>query len=95
MHVIQVQDTKSMEEDHYKQLPNYPMTWARREGKGRVFYTSMGHREDVWTNPLFQAVALGGLAWAAGNVEADTPSNFKEVTPDAMERSIKSDSGAL
>jgi len=89
MHVIQVQDTKSMEEDHYKKLENYPMTWARKEGKGRVFYTSMGHREDVWTNPLFQAVTLGGLAWAAGNVQADVPSNFREVTPGAMSRAIK------
>jgi hypothetical protein len=49
----------------------------------------MGHREDVWTNPLFQAVTLGGLAWAAGNVQAEVPSNFREVTPGAMSRAIK------
>jgi len=94
MHVIQVQDTKSMEEKRYTDLANYPMTWARKEGKGRVFYTSMGHREDVWTNPLFQAVTLGGLAWAAGNVEADVPSNFREVTPDAMKLAIKEEKQA-
>ena len=94
MHVIQVQDTKSMEEESYKKLENYPMTWARKEGKGRVFYTSMGHREDVWTNPLFQAVALGGMAWAAGNVEADVQSNFREVTPDSMELAIKEEKQA-
>jgi uncharacterized protein len=93
MHVIQVQDTKSMEEDSYKKQENYPMTWARKEGKGRVFYTSMGHREDVWTNPLFQAVAMGGMAWAAGNVQADVPSNFREVTPGAMNRAIKDKGG--
>jgi type 1 glutamine amidotransferase len=89
MHVIQIQDTQSMEEQSYKRLPNYPMTWARKEGNGRIFYTSMGHREDVWTNPLFQAVLLGGTAWAAGNVQADVPSNFREVTPGAMARAIK------
>ena len=94
MHVIQVQDTKSMEEKRYTDLPNYPVTWARKEGKGRVFYTSMGHREDVWTNPLFQAVTLGGLAWAAGNVEAEVPTNFREVTPGAMERAIKEEKQA-
>ena len=94
MHVIQVQDTKSMEEERYKKLPNFPMTWARKEGNGRVFYTSMGHREDVWTNPLFQAVALGGMAWAAGNVESDVPSNFREVTPGAMELAIKEEKQA-
>ena len=94
MHVIQVQDTKSMEEKRYTDLPSYPMTWARKEGKGRVFYTSMGHREDVWTNPLFQAVTLGGLAWAAGNVQADVPANFREVTPGAMDRAIKEEKQA-
>ena len=42
--------------------PAYPATWAHEYGKGRVFYTSMGHREDVWTNKIFQSVLLGGLA---------------------------------
>ena len=32
------------------------MTWARSFGKGRVFYTSMGHREDVWENPKYQGL---------------------------------------
>ena len=95
MHVLLVQQTKSMKEESYKKLPNYPMTWARKEGNGRVFYTSMGHREDVWTNPLFHAVTLGGMAWAAGNVQADVPSNFREVTPDAMSLAIPSDGGPL
>ena len=95
MHVLLIQQTKSMKEAAYKKLPNYPMTWARKEGGGRVFYTSMGHREDVWTNPLFQSVTLGGLAWAAGNVQADVPGNFREVTPDAMSLAIKAETGAL
>jgi type 1 glutamine amidotransferase len=95
MHVLLVQQTQSMKEQSYKALPNYPMTWARKEGSGRVFYTSMGHREDVWTNPLFQAVTLGGLAWAAGNVQAEIPANFREATPDAMSLAIKAETQAL
>ena len=43
---------------------DYPIAWTREEGKGRVFYTALGHREDVWTNPTFQEHLLGGLAWA-------------------------------
>lgn len=27
---------------------NYPVAWCKDYGKGRVFYTSLGHREDVW-----------------------------------------------
>jgi type 1 glutamine amidotransferase len=84
LHVILVQDTNGMKGDLY-QRPNYPATWARRHEKGRVFYTSMGHRPDVWENATFQAILLGGLSWAFGNVEAQIPPNLKEVTPKASE----------
>jgi len=67
----------------YHNRPLHPATWARLHGTGRVFYTSMGHREDVWTNPTFQHVLLGGLAWALGNVNADIPPNLRKVTPEA------------
>jgi type 1 glutamine amidotransferase len=58
----------------------YPVSWCRMSGKGRVFYTSLGHREDLWSddaalkdrrNPVaisqqYQAHLLGGLKWALG-----------------------------
>jgi type 1 glutamine amidotransferase len=80
LHVIMVQVTKGMEGWEY-QRPNYPITWARAHGKGRVFYTSMGHREDVWENPMYQGLLLGALGWATGRVDADITPNVKEVTP--------------
>ncbi len=80
MRVILIQETTGMQGDVY-QRPNFPCTWARKHDKGRVFYTSLGHREDVWTNPMFQALTLGGLAWAMGNVEADVTPNFDQATP--------------
>jgi len=82
IHVILVQDTQGMRDLDYAR-PNFPATWARKHQKGRVFYTSMGHREDVWTNPVFQKLLLGGLSWAFGDVEADVTPNFKTATPDA------------
>jgi uncharacterized protein len=50
---------------------------------GRVFYTSMGHREDIWTNPVFQQVLVGGMNWALGRVDADVTPNIQKVTPQA------------
>jgi type 1 glutamine amidotransferase len=82
LHVILALNTQGMKNADY-QRPPFPSTWARKHGRGRVFYTSMGHREDVWTNASFQKVLLGGLAWAFGNVEADIPANIKQVTPGA------------
>ena len=82
LHVILVQETGSMTDECY-QRPEFPSTWARMQGKGRVFYTSLGHREDVWTNPVFQAITLGGFAWVMGNVDCDVRPNINEVTPHA------------
>jgi type 1 glutamine amidotransferase len=50
-----------------------------------VFYTAMGHREDVWTNPLFQQILFGGIGWATGNLDADASPNLAAETPHAAE----------
>ena len=43
-----------------KQVPgDWPVAWARNHGKGRVFYTSLGHREDIW-DPTHAGDAKGG-----------------------------------
>ncbi|MDB6029523.1 MAG: hypothetical protein JWM68_5746 [Verrucomicrobiales bacterium] len=81
-HVILLQDTSKMHDSIYKR-PNFPETWARREGKGRVFYSSMGHREDIWTNPVFQSVLVGGINWAVRNVDADVTPNITKIAPEA------------
>lgn len=82
LHVLLVQDTSTMDGPSYQRAP-YPSTWARMHGKGRVFYTSMGHRDDVWTNPTFQAVLMGGLNWALRRVDADVTPNLKQAAPQA------------
>lgn len=82
LHVILVQDTQGMEHPKYNRKP-YPETWARMEGKGRVFFSSLGHREDVWKMPAFTDLLVGGLSWITGRVEAEVPPNIKEVCPEA------------
>ena len=86
LHVILVQDTDSMKakgEAAYKRAP-YPATWAKPYGKGRVFYTNMGHREDVWTNPIFQQVTLAGLAFITGRTNPDITPNISSATPEIV-----------
>jgi len=80
LHVLLVQETAGMKGEEYQRAP-YPATWARTYGKGRVFYTSMGHREDVWTNELFQNILFGGIHWAVRNLDADVTPNLEKVTP--------------
>jgi type 1 glutamine amidotransferase len=40
-----------------------PLAWVKDHGQGRVFYTALGHHEDVWRNPLYQQHVLGGIRW--------------------------------
>jgi type 1 glutamine amidotransferase len=82
LHVLLVQHTEGMKGAPY-QRPDYPSTWAHLYGEGHVFYTSMGHRNDVWTNPVFQQVLAGGLKWATGQVDADVTPNLDTVAPQA------------
>ena len=79
LHVLLIQEP-GLKGNMYDR-PAYPATWAHRHDRGRVFYTSMGHREEVWLNPIFQSILLGGLAWAFRNVDADVTPNIEQVTP--------------
>jgi uncharacterized protein len=87
LHVLLVQDTSTMKKEGNNRSaydrPNYPSTWARMYGTGRVFYTSMGHRLDVWQNPVFQSVLVGGINWAVGHVEANVTPNLEKAAPEA------------
>ncbi len=84
MHVLTVIDTTKMNGKQYKRAP-YPTTWARKEGEGRVFYTALGHREDVWTNPVFAKILDGAVRWATGEVTAEIPPNLGSAAPEAAD----------
>jgi type 1 glutamine amidotransferase len=58
---------------------DYPVAWCKEYGKGRVFYTSLGHREDMWDPnwtkdrrnskeiaEAYQRHLLEGIKWALG-----------------------------
>lgn len=66
------------------------VSWCKMDGKGRVFYTSLGHREDLWSTDeikdrkntvelaqQYQQHILGGIKWALGLAEGSaTPNNL-------------------
>ena len=65
----------------------FPVSWVKEFGQGRVFYTSLGHREDVWdpewkagtperkNTPeiakTYQEHLLGGIKWALRLADGD------------------------
>lgn len=80
LHVVQVLDTTNMTGAPYARGP-YPVTWARRHGAGRVFYTALGHREEEWADPAFLGLLRGGIQWSAGDATATTAPNLVAAAP--------------
>lgn len=82
IHVLLVMNTAGMEGGDYARA-NYPLAWVREQGKGRVAYNAMGHREEIWDSEAYQSMFLGQLRWVAKRAEADITPNLTQVTPDA------------
>jgi type 1 glutamine amidotransferase len=84
MHVLLVQETKDMERKDYARPP-FPATWIRKEGEGRVAYSSFGH--DNWYFKNAENVRRIGelVEWSVGRFNADTTPNLDKVTPKAGE----------
>ncbi len=50
---------------------DYAVSWVRPFGKGRVFYTTLGHCEPVYWDPRFLRHLLAGIQFALGDLPAD------------------------
>src|SRR5207253_8527785 len=88
LHVILAQETEGMKTNGGNVIydrPSFPSTLAHMHAKGRVFYTSMGHREDVWESDLMQGLLAGAFAWVLGNIEVDVKPNIDTATPKASQ----------
>lgn len=49
----------------------YPISWIDRYGDGRVFYSSLGHRDEIYWNPQILRHYLAGLQFVLGDLSAD------------------------
>jgi hypothetical protein len=59
---------------------DFAVAWARSYGKGRVFYSTFGHRPEVWDRQDIQTMYLEALKWAMGITGADvTPRPLVET----------------
>ncbi len=54
-----------------KEDVDVPVTWIREIGKGRLFFTNLGHRDDTFWNPTVLQHMLDGIQYALGDLEAD------------------------
>ena len=55
---------------------SYTLIWIRSYGKGRVYYSQLGHYQDVFTVPSVARVMLNGLQYVTGDLKVP-PAKFK------------------
>jgi uncharacterized protein len=60
-----------------KELGRFAVAWCKKYGEGNVFYTSLGHRENVWESEPYQKHILGGIKWALGLEPGDATPQSK------------------
>jgi type 1 glutamine amidotransferase len=65
-HKLDLTNPKVHRADH-----DFAVTWAKTYGKGRVYYSTLGHPEDNWDDPRLQQMYLEAIKWAMGLVDAD------------------------
>lgn len=81
MHVLLSVDMEKTGMPKHSMLPvraqdkDFPLSWIRNEGKGRVFYFGLAHGPNVFLNPAILEHILAGIQYALGDLKADaTPS---------------------
>jgi uncharacterized protein len=66
-HVLLRLDPASVEvtrDGVHRRAYGWPLAWTRAYGRGRVFYTALGHEESVWRDARYQSVLLNGILWS-------------------------------
>jgi type 1 glutamine amidotransferase len=74
LHVLLSLDLDRMEDPGKRPDKDYGISWVRREGEGRVFYTTLGHAAETYWNPLFLQHLLAGVQFAIGDLKAGATS---------------------
>ena len=69
VHVLLSLDASSVDLNKpavHRRDKDFALAWWRNYGNGRVFYTALGHRPEVWQDERFQQHLLGAVRWAMG-----------------------------
>jgi type 1 glutamine amidotransferase len=50
---------------------DYAVAWIRKVGEGRLFYSSLGHNQDIFWDPRLLRFYQDGIQFALGDLDAD------------------------
>ena len=69
--------------DYWVKGATMPVAWKKVYGKGRVFYTSLGHQPAVFDSPEALTMLHRGILWASRSKYEGTPDLVSPVYPSA------------
>lgn len=61
---------------------DHPMMWWKCVGKGRMFYSALGHTAESYAEPLNQDVLKGAISWAMQTNGGDCPASAPPAAPE-------------
>ena len=86
---VRVLMSLNMAKTELKKPYHVPVLWVKQYGQGRAMHMSLGHREDVWSNPKYQESLLGGVRWLLGREAGDaTPNPELSEAEDAKAKAV-------
>lgn len=56
---------------------DFPVAWAKMYGKGRVFYSTLGHTEESWQDPDIRKMYFEAIKWVLGMTDGSVASHPK------------------
>ncbi len=60
---------------------DFAVAWSKMYGKGRVFYSSLGHTEEAWSDPDIRTMYFEAVRWVLGLSDGSTASHPRPATP--------------
>jgi type 1 glutamine amidotransferase len=63
----------------HRQDHDFAVAWSKMYGKGRVFYSTLGHTEEAWDDPDIQKMYFEAIKWVLGMTDGSTTSHAKPV----------------
>jgi hypothetical protein len=59
---------------------DFAVAWSKMYGKGRVFYSTLGHTEEAWNDPDIRKMYFEAIRWALGMTDGSTASHPRQAS---------------
>lgn len=76
---LDVENTNMKKGGIHRTDGDFAVSWVRGWGKGRVFYSSLGHREEIYWNPQILKFYLDGIQFSLGDLDGPTAPSASET----------------